>query len=80
MEIAMTNQTPTIGSIWKHHKRGTEYKVVDITICCTNGSHEGQLTVIYEQLSPGEPGSKYQKGTRMDRLSAEFMDGRFLAV
>lgn len=76
----MKNNLPTIGSVWRHQKRGTEYRVVDITICCTNGPYEGESTVIYEQLSEGDPGSKYQKGVRMDRLATEFTDGRFALV
>lgn len=76
----MNNQIPVIGSVWRHQKRGTEYRVVDVTICCTNGLHEGEPTVIYEQLSEGELGSKYQKGVRMDRIVSEFMDGRFELV
>jgi hypothetical protein len=57
-----------VGSIWRHLKRGTTYKIVSVETCATN-DRDGELSVTYKSIE----GPSYNRYREING----FLDGRF---
>lgn len=69
----MTQEHGALGSVWKHKKRGTSYRIQDYKVRaqCETPLQDGEYVMLYYNI---------EDGTYSVRRAAEFHDGRFEKV